>query len=92
MMNRRTKSGTPSTSAGDILRVQSASCLTRKRLVAAVSILEEIQRDRVDCRDALLNKLVEERIIWRELIDLELQEVDDQIERISEAAGEAPLT
>lgn len=60
--------------------------------MTAVSILEEIQRDRVGCRDALLNKLVEERIIWRELIDLELQEVDDQIERISDAAGEATFT
>jgi hypothetical protein len=33
---------------------------------------------------------VEQRIIWRELLELELQDADEQIERISGAASEYP--
>lgn len=58
----------------------------------AFSLLERIQLDRACRRNPLFGRLVEERIIWRELIELELQEVDEQIERISGATRRQPAT
>ena len=43
--------------------------------------------ERVHRGDPSFNKTIEERIIWGELLELELQEVDEQIERISEKSG-----
>lgn len=78
-------------SAGEIPpRVQPASCPARQRIVEAFSLLEGIQLDRACRRDPLFGRLVEDRIVWRELIELELQEIDQQIERISDAAGDKP--
>ena len=48
-----------------------------------------IQLDRAYQRDSLLSRLVEERIVARELIELELQEADEQIEQISKGAGDS---
>ncbi len=67
-------------------------CPTRQRLAEAVSLLEKFQFHRAHCGDSLLCRLVEERIVWRELLELELQEADQQIERISKEAGEHPRT
>ena len=71
-------------------RVETAICPTRQRLAEAFSLLESVQLDRMYRRDSLFSRLVEERIIWRELIDLELQEADEQIERIFASAGGNP--
>ena len=38
------------------------------------------------CGDPTLGKAIEKRIIWRELLVLELQEFDEEIERLSEVA------
>jgi hypothetical protein len=38
---------------------------------------------RAEEEDDALGGFVEERIVWRELLELELQEIDEQIERIS---------
>ena len=54
------------------------------RLAKAAACLERLDEERVVLGDPTLGKSVEERIIWRELLDLELQEFDEQIERLSE--------
>jgi len=66
-------------------RVPAPSFPTHERLARAFSRLEDMQLVRIEWEDPLLGKSDEERIIWRELLDLELQDVDEQIERISAA-------
>ena len=79
-MNPKVRIRTPNLSNGETLpRVETAICPTHQWLVEALSLLERIQLDRAYRRDSLFGRLVEERIIWRELIDLELQEADEQI-------------
>ena len=50
------------------------------------SRLQYIELVRSLQHDSLLGKFAEDRIIWRELVELELQYVDEQIERISTTA------
>jgi len=89
MMNPKTRICTLNLPNGQTLpAVETAVWLTRQRLLDAFSLLERIELDRAYRRDPLFGSLVEERIIWRELIDLELQEADEQIERISASAGD----
>jgi hypothetical protein len=52
------------------------------RLAKAFQVMEKLLRDRITTRDPNLGKAVEQRIVQRELLDLELQEIDEQIERI----------
>jgi hypothetical protein len=54
-----------------------------KRLREECTFLDRLDVERVERGDPKFGKTFEERIIWRELLDLELQAVD---ERISEAA------
>ena len=68
-------------------RVQARSSATNDRLNRGFSRLQDIQLVRNHRQDPLFGKPIEERIVWRELLELELQEVDEQIERISAAAG-----
>ena len=70
------------------VRVAPAVCPTQKRLADAFACLEKLERQRAHGQGPVFGKFVEERIIWRELLDLELQAVDEQIERISAAAGD----
>ncbi len=58
-----------------------------ERLKRAFNRLQGIQLVRNHRQDRFFGKSAEERIIWRELLDLELQDVDEQIERLSAAAG-----
>ena len=53
-------------------------------MAKAAACLERLDEKRVVLGDPNLGKSIEERIIWRELLDLELQEFDEQIERLSE--------
>jgi hypothetical protein len=66
-------------------RVPVPSCPTHERLARAFSRLEDMQLVRIEWDDPHLGKSAEERVIWRELLELELQDVDEQIERISAA-------
>lgn len=70
---------------------QAPSCATHQRLVRAFSRLEEIQFVRDDRQDPRFGKPAEDRIIWRELLELELQNVDEQVERVLAAAETARL-
>lgn len=56
---------------------------TRRRLEQAFTRLQAIAAVRRDYPDPLFGKVVEERIVWRELLELELQSIDEQIERTS---------
>lgn len=60
---------------------------TRQRLADSFACLESIQlmRDRTD--DPLFGRRAEDEIVWRELVELQLQEVDEQIERIATHSG-----
>jgi hypothetical protein len=69
---------------------QVPTCPTRQRLMQAFSSLEDIQLVRSHRQDPSFGKSAEARIIWWELIDLELQDVDEQIERILRCAGDGP--
>lgn len=62
----------------------------RQRLAEAKVRLEELEAERKLRRDWDYGKAVEERIIWGELLDLELQDIDDQIRRIRHTAGSEP--
>ena len=63
-------------------------CPTRQRLAQAFSSLENIELVRNRRSDRYFGRSAEERIIWRELLELELQYVDEQIERICGTASE----
>ncbi len=69
------------------MNVRAASCPTRQRLVRGFSRLQDIQLVRNHRQDPHFGKILEERIIWRELLELEVQDVDEQIERVSGPAG-----
>jgi hypothetical protein len=60
--------------------------LLHERLAKAVAYLERLDVERFAHGKPSLGKSIEERIIWRELLDLELQEFDEQTERLSEVA------
>jgi hypothetical protein len=86
-MNRKTQIFTPNLSAGEVPHVRLPSPTTHERLDRAFSRLQGIQLVRNHRQDRFFGKSAEERIIWRELLDLELQDVDEQIERKSAAEG-----
>jgi hypothetical protein len=64
----------------------AARFMIHERLVKGREYLERLDQERTSRGEPLLGKSIEERIIWRELLDLELQEFDEQIERICHAA------
>lgn len=71
-------------------RVRVPNGATAERLNRAFNRLQDIQLVRNHRKDPFFGKSAEDRFIWRELLDLELQDVDEQIERISAAAGNGP--
>lgn len=58
-----------------------------KRLGVAHDLMEKLDLQRAYRGDPKYGKAMEERIVWRELLDLELQEADQRILEISEEAG-----
>jgi hypothetical protein len=57
-----------------------------ERLVKGAGCLERLDWERSSGGNPILGKAIEERIVFRELLDLELQDCDEQIERLSEVA------
>jgi hypothetical protein len=51
------------------------------RLTEATRFLERLDRERASLSDPTLGRIIEERIISRELLDLELQDFDEEVER-----------
>lgn len=62
----------------------------RNRLAEAYRTLEGIERDRRAERDPALGKAMEQRIVQRELLELELQDLDEQMDRIRDATAQLP--
>jgi hypothetical protein len=62
-------------------------CPTRQRLSTAFARLQNIQLVRNHRGDPSFGKSAEDRLIWRELLELELHDIDQQIERILESHG-----
>jgi hypothetical protein len=60
--------------------------LLHERLAKTAAYLEPLDEERSSCGNLTLSKAIETRIIWRDLLDLELQEFDKEIERLSEVA------
>ena len=60
---------------------------TRQRLVQGYEWLERLEAQSETPRHQILGKIVEHRIIWRELVDLELQDIDEQIAQIAARAA-----
>jgi hypothetical protein len=89
-MNRKNQICTLNLWVGEVPRVRARNCATDERLNRGFSRLQDIQLVRNHRQDRLFGKSIEERIVWRELLELELQDVDEQIERISAAAGHNP--
>ena len=54
----------------------------QERLADAAACLDRLDQARGMCGDPALGKAIEEGIISRELLDLELQEFDEELERI----------
>ncbi len=70
--------------AGPIIKPQApGEAPASRRLADAVAQLEHLENERIRRRDCRYDKRVEERIIWNELLDLELQEIDEQLSRMS---------
>lgn len=65
----------------------TASPNVRDRLRAACAALERIEQARYLSDDPHLGRSLENRLIRRELFDLELQELDEQFVRVCEFAG-----
>lgn len=60
------------------------------RLVEEKACLEHLECERAHLHNPGFGKTSEERIIWGELLDLELQDIDEQVSRICQAAGISP--
>lgn len=59
---------------------------TTRRLADGAARLARLHHERERLGDAGIGRPLEDRIVWTELIDLELQEIDEQVSRLSQAA------
>ena len=58
----------------------------RDRLAEAAKLLEHLDQERTSRGDPGLGRMIEERIISRELRDLEFQDFDEEVERLTAVA------
>jgi hypothetical protein len=64
----------------------------RQRLAEERACLEDLDAERDRRGDAAFGKTIEDRIVWGELLELELQEIDEQVSRICRVTGRRPRT
>jgi hypothetical protein len=69
------------------VRLQPAGWSIQKRPVEAFSCLERLESERAYRQDPVFGSFLEQRIVWRELLELEFQKIDEKIGRISDQAG-----
>ena len=60
---------------------------TRRRLAEEMARLQMLQVERDRLGDPAYEKTVEDEIIWNELVELEIQDIDEQLTRIRNSAG-----
>jgi len=68
-------------------RHTSSTCSTRLRLLQAFSELRALEILGKYSGNPAAVKAAKDRIVWRELLDLELQDVDDRMNGISKSPG-----
>jgi len=78
--------GDPGNARTEPWRMQAS----RRRLAEAVACLERLDGERERLGDSRYGKTTENRIIWGELVELELQEIDEHMRRICSSAGRGP--
>ena len=54
----------------------------RQRLAAEKAGLEQLDAERERRGDSRFGRAAEDRIVWNELLDLELQDIDEHVSRI----------
>jgi len=59
----------------------------RERLAAAEAFLEDLDVERELRGDSGFGRSAEDRVVWAELLELELQDIDEQVSRICSTAG-----
>lgn len=74
--------------AGYSRSMLTGGCSIHERLARSMSQLHTIQLVRDQWQDSIFGTSIEDCIVWRELVELELHEIDEQVERILAAAGE----
>jgi len=62
----------------------------RQRLAEAKACLEDLDAERQRRGDSGFGKTTEGRIVWSELLELELQDIDEQVSRICGTTGRPP--
>ena len=65
-------------------------CSVGQRLAEEHLVLERLCAERERLHDSRFGSATEQRIIWGELLELELQDIDEQMSRIRGAAGSQP--
>lgn len=64
-----------------------SSVTIRRRLAEERATLERLDAERVQRRNPVFGKTDEDQIVWGELLELELQDIDEQVKRICNRAG-----
>jgi hypothetical protein len=59
-----------------------------ERLAVSRARLERLDQERIRSGNPFLDKDIEHRIVWSELLELELQEIDEQVDRICRATAQ----
>ena len=68
--------------------LEERSTMIKQRLAEEKSLLDQLDSEREYRGDSSFRKTAEDRIVWGELLDLELQDFDEQLNRIRQTAGD----
>jgi hypothetical protein len=79
----------PLSGAGNAKSGKCRESMIWQRLAAERSCLEHLDAERAYRGESGFGKTTEDRIVWGELLDLELQDIDEQLSRICQAAADA---
>jgi hypothetical protein len=71
----------PLLDAGNAMPQKCSMSTTWRRLAEEKTCLDHLDAERAYRRDSGFGKTTEDRILWSELLDLELQDIDEQARR-----------
>ena len=77
----------PPGTAGNPKKEPGPDQSSRRRLAESMARMERLDAERERRGDSRYGKTIENGIIWSELIELEMQEIDEQVSRICSSAG-----